>query len=366
MSRPLLELFVVFGRLGLLGFGGPAAHIALMREEVVVRRRWMDDRRFVDLVAASNLVPGPTSTELAGHLGYVRAGVPGLVVAWASFILPAAAVVGGVAVAYVHYGRTSIAGDVLWGLKPVVIAIVAAAVVALARTAAGSLIGALVAAGAVVAFLLGVDELLILVVGGAFVAAARSTARGAPAVWLAPLALAADVDLGRLALVFLKVGALLYGSGYVLVAFLQRDLVEGLGWLTERELLDAVAIGQATPGPLFTTATFVGYLLSGWTGAAIATAAIFLPSLVFVAVSGPLLRRVEGSPAARAVLDGVGAASVGLMAGAVVVLADGAFPDAVAAVLGLAALAAIVWRRVSPLWLVAAGAAAGLVRAAVV
>jgi chromate transporter len=374
-GRRLWELAALFGRLGVTAFGGPAAHVALFHDEFVRRRGWLDERRFLDVVGAVNLLPGPNSTEVAMHIGHERAGWPGLLVAGTAFIVPASVIVLGLAWAYTEFGQTPQAEALLYGIGPVIIAIVAKALLALGRTAVtGGRSGPrwLLAAVAVATFglyLAGVNELLLLAGGALTVLAAARLGRGGPrvaafAAWLPGLAQAAAatpaVDLVRLGAVFLKVGALLYGSGYVLVAFLRTDLVERLGWLTETQLLDAVAIGQVTPGPLFSTATFIGYLLAGLPGAIVATVAIFLPAFAFVGLLSRLLPRARTSPVASALLDGVNAAAVGLMAGVALQLARVAVVDPLTAALAAAA-GLVLWRtRLNSAWLIAAGAAVGL------
>jgi len=360
-ARPLCEVARVFLKLGTIGFGGPAAHIALMRDEVVVRRRWIDDQGFLDLVGACNLIPGPNSTELAIHLGRRRAGRAGLVVAGVCFIVPAAAIVGVLAWAYVRYGTMPVATDLLWGVKAVMIAIVSGAVVAFARTAVRGLPTGAVAVAACFLYILGTNELAILAGGAVVIAASRFA--GAPVVFLAmPIPQPADSDLWRLALVFGKVGSLLFGSGYVLLAFLENDLVKTYGWLTQSQLLDAVSIGQVTPGPVFTTALFIGYLLAGWVGAAVATVAIFLPSFVFVALTHNLVTKIRASTWASAALDGVNAAAVGLLAGVLFVLAREVFRDPWAIPVAAAAAVFAFATKVNTVWLVAAGALLGLSR----
>jgi len=368
----LWELLLVFGRLGFTAFGGPAAHISMMHDEVVTRRRWLDDRAFLDLVAATNLIPGPNSTELAIHLGRLRAGWKGLLVAGAAFIAPAVAIVLVLAWAYVEYGTTPTAEALLYGISPVVIAIVAQALWKLAPTAAEDLLTRIVALGAFVLYLVGVHELVLLLVAGLVVLAVRNAGRlrsGAGSVvavgllpGLVPQAAnaTADATLLRLFLTFLKIGSVLYGSGYVLLAFLRTDLVERLGWLTEQQLLDAVAIGQFTPGPLFTTATFVGYVVLGVPGAIVATLGIFLPSFAFVAATAPILPRLRRSPWFGAALDGVVAASFALMAGVLVDFTRAAVVDVPAGAIAVVALVALVRFRVNSAWLVLAGGLAGL------
>ena len=368
---PLREVVSVFLRLGVVAFGGPAAHIAMMREELVRRRRWVSDAQFIDLLGITNLIPGPNSTEMAIHLGYLRAGLWGLVLGGVCFIVPAMLIVMALAWAYVRWGALPVATGVLYGVKPVIIAIVLQAMWGLARTAVRGplLAGAFVVAAALA--LAGVHELLVLFGAGgvaALVAPRRRAVAGAvaalawatPARVMAAAAVAGGVTLGTMTLVFLKIGAVLYGSGYVLLAFLRADFVERLGWLTDRQLLDAVAVGQVTPGPVFTTATFIGFLLAGWPGAVLATVAIFLPSFVFVAASRPLLPRLRGSRRAAAFLDGVNVAALGLMAAVTWQLGRAAVVDPLTAALALAAAVLLVRTRVNSVWLLAGGGALGL------
>lgn len=365
--RRLLELLAVFGTLGIIAFGGPAAHIALMRREVVERRRWLDDASFLDLIGLSNLIPGPNSTEMAMLVGRQRAGGAGLVVAGLAFILPATAIVLGLAWAYAMYGSTPAGESLLYGVKPVILAVVAFAVVALARRALRSPL-LLVLAGATAAlWMMGVSELLLLAGGALLVSLLRIRSLPGWATALASLpggaslgAGAASADLLTLGAVFLKAGALLFGSGYVLIAFLRADLVERLGWLTDAQLLDAVAIGQVTPGPLFTTATFVGYLLAGVPGALVATVAIFLPAFAFVAIVGPIGAWLRERPMTAALLDGVNAAAIGLMAAVSVHLAGSALTDPITVMLALGAGAGLLWGRVPSTVLILAGAVVGV------
>jgi chromate transporter len=365
------ELARLFLKLGTIAFGGPAVHIAMMHDEVVTRRRWMTDQQFLDLIGATNLIPGPNSTEMAIHVGFSRARWRGLVVAGICFILPAAAIVLVLAVAYVRYGSTPQGQALLYGIGPVVIAVVFQALIRLGRTAVMDAWLALVGIAALVLYLLGINELVVLFGGALVVTLIRNGRRlligshswlpwalsGMPA--LAQVEPQRAVDLGRLFLVFLKAGALLYGSGYVLLAFLRNDLVQGLGWLTERQLIDAVAVGQMTPGPVFTTATFIGYVLYGLTGAAVATVGIFLPSFVFVAAINPLVPRLRRSPWAGAALDGVNVAALGLMAGVTYQLGRRAIVDVPTALLAVGAAAALLRFRVNSVWIVLAGALIG-------
>ena len=366
------EVARLFVRLGVIGFGGPAAHIAMMRDEVVRRRAWLDDTEFLELVGATNLIPGPNSTELAIHLGHRRAGFRGLLVAGLCFIAPAVLIVGTLAWLYQEHGTDPAVVDLRYGVLPVIVAIVAHAVVGLGRSGVRSVVDALIAVGAMVAFLVGVHELLVLGVAGALAVAwhlrdrwrPRSLAMvGLPLVpmWADPSRSSAAVSLWRLGLVFLELGSVLYGSGYVLLAFLQRHLVDDLGWLTGQQLLDAIAVGQFTPGPVFTTATFVGWQVHGIAGAAIATVAIFAPSFVFVGLLGRIVPWMRRRPAARAFLSGVTVASLGLMAGVLVQLADDALTDVVTVVVAAVALVVLVRTKLNSAWLVGVGVAIGLV-----
>jgi chromate transporter len=366
------ELAAVFLKLGTIGFGGPAAHIALTREEVVRRRGWLTDQEFLDMLGASNVVPGPTSTEVAIHVGAQRAGWRGLLVAGVSFIVPAFFIVLGLAWLYGRYGTEPAVVDLRYGILPVVLAIVVQAVHGLLRAAVRSVLLGLVAAAAFVTFLLNVNEILILAVGGlvATVWANRATLRPGAGSLVAPLVLLAmfggtprriaDPSLLRLFAEFLKFGAVVFGSGYVLIAFLEGSLVDAHHWITRTQLLDAIAVGQITPGPVFTTATFVGFQIDGLAGAVVATLGIFLPAFVFVGLIRPIVGWARRSPWAGAALDGVTAASLGLMAGVTVLLADDAFPDPFTVAVGVVALAVLLRWRVNPVLLIGGGAIVGL------
>ncbi|HEY7515849.1 MAG TPA: chromate efflux transporter [Vicinamibacteria bacterium] len=371
MPSPLGDLALLFLRLGATGFGGPAAHVALMETEVVRRRGWLSHQEFLDLLGAANLVPGPNSTELAIHIGHRRAGWRGLLVAGACFILPAALVTLALAAAYVQFRTLPELGAVLRGVKPVVIAVVLLAIVALGRTAIKGPSLAVLCVLCAVLNGLGVNELALLLSAGGASAALEAGRRfpttSGPALFVphallvpGPPVIAASFSLGALFLASLKIGAVLYGSGYVLLAFLRADFVERLGWLTEAQLLDAVAVGQVTPGPVLTTATFVGYLLAGPAGAAVATVAIFLPAFLFVALSGPLVPRLRRSPIAGAFLDGVNVASLALMAVVTWHLGRAALVDLPTVLLAATSVLALVRFRVNTAWLVLAGGLAGL------
>ncbi len=362
----LSELALLFLRLGFTAFGGPAAHIALMEHEFVRRRRWLTPGEFLDLVGAASLIPGPSSTEVAIYVGYRRAGLAGLALAGSCFILPAALLVTAIAWGYVRFGTLPAAGGILRGVEPVVVAVIAQALWTFGRTAVKSPLLAAIGAAALAAHLLGASPHVLLAVAGAIAARARAR-RGVLPALATPLGLlaagavpAGDVSLARLFLVFLKAGSLVFGSGYVLLAFLRGDLVERLGWLTESQLVDAVAIGQETPGPVFTTATFVGYVLHGAPGAVVATVGIFLPSFVLVAASGPLIPRLRRSAIAGAFLDGVNVASLALMAAVSLQLARAAVRDVPTALVALASLALLLRYRVNSTWLVLGGALVGL------
>jgi chromate transporter len=365
----LRELAQLFLKLGSIAFGGPAAHIAMMQDEVVDRRRWFSRQRFLDLVGATNLIPGPNSTELAIHIGYERAGWAGLLAAGSSFILPAMFIVMAFAWAYVEYGSTPAGEALLYGVQPVVIAIVAHALAKLAPTAAKDWLLRGIVVASIALFLAGVNEILILFGLGVLVMLVRRVASLEPGgiQILSPLPLillaqdaSAPVTLDRLFFTFLKIGAVLYGGGYVILAFLQNDFVERLGWLTQQQLIDAVSVGQVTPGPVFTTATFIGYVLKGVPGALLATLAIFLPSFIFVAVSHRYIERMRASKWFSGLLDGVNAAAVGLMAGVTIELAREAIVDITTVVIAVVALGLLAVARVNSAWLILAGGAIGL------
>lgn len=384
--RELRSLAVLFLKLGSTCFGGPAAHIAMMEEEVVRRRQWLSRETFLDLLGMANLIPGPNSTELAIHIGFMRAGWAGLWVAGICFILPAMLIVMAIAAAYTSYGTLPQAAAVLYGIKPVVVAVVAQAIWGLTKTAVKNRTLAFLALLAVAFTLLKANELAVLFGVGIAMAVFHSFTSGRPrsdghtlpglagvpgftllsgtGAFAAGTAVGASVfGLWPLFLIFVKIGAVLYGSGYVLLAFLRADLVERLGWLTESQLLDSIAVGQLTPGPVFTSATFIGYVLSGPVGALVATAGIFLPAFFFVAISGPLVPKIRNSPVAGAFLDGVNVASLALMFTVTLELGGAALVDPLT--FGLAVVSAIllIKYKVNSAWLVGLGAVAGLLAA---
>jgi chromate transporter len=360
------ELALFFLRLGTTAFGGPAAHIAIMEDELVRRRRWLSREKFLDLLGASNLIPGPSSSELAIHIGYLRAGWIGLLVAGACFILPAATIVAILAWAYVRLGSLPATAAVLYGVKPVVIAVVLQALWGLGRTAVKTTFLGLVGVVSVVLAFLGVHPLLLLLLAGSAACTNVRTSRLSVAALRFSIATttlagtATSFSLASLFLVFLKVGAVVFGSGYVLLAFLRADLVVHHGWLTDSQLVDAVAVGQLTPGPVFATATFVGYLLGGVPGSVVATVGIFLPAFLLVAASGPLISRIRRSKSAGAFLDGVNVGSMALMAAVTWQLGRASLFDAVTIPLAVVSLITLLRFRLNSAWLVLVGAAIGL------
>ena len=374
------ELALFFLRLGATAFGGPAAHIAIMEDEVVHRRQWIHREKFLDLLGAANLIPGPSSTEMAIFIGYLCKGWAGLLLGGFCFIAPAMAIVIGFAWAYVRFGNLPQVNWLLYGVKPVVIAIILQALWQLGRTSIKSrFLGALAMMDIVLNFC-GINILLLLfgtgVISGMRQGLIQDRARDwkpllimlllaccfmAAVHFAAGLYATGKVAFGLLPLFlfFVKVGSIVFGSGYVLLAFLQADLVAHWHWLTTTQLLDAIAVGQVTPGPVFTTATFIGYLLAGLPGALIATAGIFLPSFIFVAASSPLIPRLRKSAVAGAFLDGVIVASLSLMASVTWSLGRDAITDLPTALLVSGSAVLLVRFRLNSLWLVLGGALIG-------
>jgi chromate transporter len=324
----LREVALLFLKLGTTSFGGPAAHTAMMHLEIVERRKWLNDQEFLDLIGATNLIPGPNSTEMAIHIGFLQAGWPGLIAAGFCFVAPATLIVLALAWTYMRFGSAPQAQWLLYGIKPVVIAIIGQAIWNLGKKAAKNLL--LAVSGLLILvlyFFFHINEIGLLFVGGLMIMVLANIRTmngwGLKTLLLPPLiefnslpisALAAiPYNLPLLFLTFLKIGAILYGSGYVLIAFLRADFVTRLGWLTDRQLIDAIAVGQITPGPLFTSATFIGYILGGVPGALLATFGIFLPSFVFVAISNPLIPKMRSPVWVGSFLDGINIASLSLM-----------------------------------------------------
>jgi chromate transporter len=378
-SRPLFELAGLFLRLGTLAFGGPAAHIAMMEQEVVQRRGWLSHQEFLDLLGTINLIPGPNSTEMAIFIGYRRAGWRGLILGGACFILPAMLMVMAIAWAYLRFGSLPQAAGLLYGVKPVIIVVILQALWGLGPAAIKNRFLAIVGLAATGASLLGVNPLIVLFGAGFLVAATRWVRHGrnSVAAVLPPLGVgppmafltsasaasgaAAGVPFGlwTLFVFFLKIGSVVFGSGYVLLAFLRSDLVERWHWLTASQFLDAVAVGQVTPGPVFTTATFIGYVLGGTLGSVVATVGIFLPSFILVAVGGFFVARVRRSPSAGAFLDGVNVAALALMAAVTWQLGSTALVDWVTVLLAVVA-GVLLLRKVNSAWLVLGAALVGL------
>jgi chromate transporter len=378
--RRLGEVAALFLKIGSTGFGGPAVLIALTEQEVVERRKWLSREYFLDIVGVTNLIPGPNATEIAIHVGYIYAGWPGLVVAGVCFILPAALITAAFAWAYVHFGSRPQIAPFLYGIKPAVLAVIFAALWRLGKTAVKDWRLIVVGLAVALALLLGVNEVVALLAGGALgmlwlrlsdpdgllggrrkpaALACISVGLIPASVKTAVASLSTGVPLWQLGLFFLKVGSVLYGSGYVLVAFLEGGLVHDYGWLTRQQLLDAIAIGQFTPGPVLSTATFIGYLLLGAPGAVVATVAIFLPSFILVAALQPLMPRLRRSRWSAAFLDAVSVSSVALMAAVVVKLTWATLAGWPAWLIALAAAVVGLRWKVNTTWLVLGGAILG-------
>jgi chromate transporter len=371
---------LLFLKLGAIGFGGPAVTIAMMEDEVVTRRQWLSRDYFMDLIGTTNLIPGPNATEIAIHVGYLRAGWPGLVLSGACFVIPAALITGAFAWAYVRFGSLPRITPFLQGIKPAVLAVIVAALWRLGKTAVKGWRLGLMGLAVMVASLLGVSEILALFAGGilgmAWLQADRVRrlfgGRDVGALGLlAPglgwgLAAVTDITWWSLGLFFLKIGSVMYGSGYVLVAFLQGGLVDDLGWLTQQQLLDAIAAGQLTPGPLLSTATFIGYLLLGIPGVMVATVGVFLPSFLFVAALSPIVPRFRRSPWVASFLDSVNVCSLGLMAAVTVELGAATLRGWPSVLIALAAAAAALRWKLKSAWLVLGGAVVGWVVSALI
>lgn len=366
-SRNFLEVLAFFLRMGLTAFGGPAAHIAIMQNELVRRRKWLNDQQFLDLIGITNLIPGPNSTELAIHIGLLRAGWAGFLAGGIGFILPAFLIVLGLAWAYIEYGSTPQAGWLLYGIKPVVIAIILQALWQLGRKAIKEPLLAVIGLGVLAAYFASLNEIALLFGGGAIYLLLKNIRWGKKYglfAILTPLihiqaAAPAVFSYTTLFLSFFKIGSVMYGSGYVLLAFLKSEFVTRLGWLTQQQLLDAVAIGQFTPGPFFTTATFIGAVLGGTKGAILATLGIFLPSFVFVALSNRVFARLQKYPATRIVLDGVNAAALGLMAAVAWQLGIASLVDPVTFGIMLVSGFLLLRYKINSTWLIFGGALAG-------
>jgi chromate transporter len=371
----LKELAIVFLKLGAIAFGGPAAHVAMMDDEIVKRRQWLSREKLLDLLGITNLIPGPNSTELAIHIGYERAGWQGLIIAGTCFILPAMCIVWVLAAIYTKYQKLPQLEWLLYGIKPVIIAIVIQASWKLGKKAAKDIPTIIAGITVIVCYFLGINEILLLLIAGLGIMLfknLRQNKNGITGALLLPVT-GIFAQLGNspnpipspnwlnVFLFFLKIGSILYGSGYVLLAFLQRDLVERNQWLTSQQLLDAIAIGQFTPGPVFTTATFIGYLLAGNVGAIAATIGIFLPAFVLVALINPWVSKLRKSTWISAGLDGINAASLGLMGAVTYTLGRSALVDLTTVILAFVSAIAIFKFNINSAWLVIFGGIIGLI-----
>ena len=374
LSKRLAEVAKLFLKLGVTGFGGPAAHIAMMHDETVKRRKWLNDQELLDLVGATNLIPGPNSTEMAIHIGFLRAGWLGMITGGVCFIVPAMLIVLLLSWIYVRFGSLPQASWLLYGIKPVVISIIAQALWGLGQKAIKGTIAAITAIIVLALYFAGVNEIALLFAGGLAVMLAANLQRlrgGSLGTFLVPLGgagllsqVSIPFSLPSLFFTFLKIGAVLYGSGYVLLAFLRADFVVRFGWLTDRQLLDAIAIGQVTPGPLFTTATFIGFILGGTAGALLATLGIFLPSFIFVAISNPLIPKIRNSTWVSGLLDGVNVASLGLMAAVSWQLGLASLTDPLTILIAIVSFVLLIRFKVNSTWLIAGGALIGLLSTA--
>lgn len=372
ISPRLKEVALLFLKLGFIGFGGPAAHIAMMHDEVVKRRKWLTDQEFLDLIGATQLIPGPNSTEMANHIGFLRAGWSGLVVAGVCFAVPAVMIVLALSWVYVRYGTTPQAEWISYGIKPVIIGIILQALWQLGKKAIGDRVSFSIGLCVIVLYFLGINELVLLFSGALIVMLIKNISRlngRLMTIALFPITTGTAVvtaikefSLPVLFFTFLKIGSILYGSGYVLLAYLKADFVTRLGWLTDQQLIDAVAIGQVTPGPFFTTATFIGYILGGLKGSMLATIGIFLPSFVFVALSIPFISRLRSSPWAGALLDGITAVSLSLMAAVTWQLGRTSLIDPLTIAIAISSLFLLIKFKINSTWLVLVGMLIGLLR----
>jgi chromate transporter len=375
LSENLKEVALLFFRLGATSFGGPAAYIGLMHHEVVVRRKWIDDQKFLDIMGAVNLIPGPNATEVACHLGLIRAGWRGLIVAGGLFIIPGTAAIMVVAWAYVKYGSLPQVGWVLYGVKPAVIAIIAQAIWSLGRKGFKSPLLIIIGLGVLVLYLIGLNEIALLLGGAVLFFLIQNGwklfKKKTAALILTPALLlkfslvglagsAVSFSQTTLFLTFLKMGATLFGSGYVLLAFLNSEFVVNLGWLTHAQVVDAIAVaGQITPGPVFNSAAFIGYLLGGWASALLAVLGIFLPSFILVALLSRFLPSMRKSWWAGSFLDGINAASLGLMAAVSIQLGRSVIIDPFTIIIAVAAMFLLIRFKVNSVWLVLGGGALG-------
>ena len=382
----LKKLAGVFFKLGIIGFGGPAAHIAMMEHEVVGKKKWMTREHFLDLIGATNLIPGPNSTEMAMHCGYHRAGWPGMIVAGMGFIIPATLITGVIAWFYQQYGSIPDIKPIWYGIRPAVLAIIINAVYKFGKKALKNGQLGIIGASVMIASLAGMSEVLILLAGGLlgmfwlsssqkrdnakasfFPSFLLSAKLGYPKAAIAATALstaqiAGNVSLVKLFLVFLKIGSVLFGSGYVLIAYLQDELIDRLGWLTQQQLVDAIAVGQFTPGPVSSAVTFVGYQIIGIKGAVLATVGMFLPSFFFVAMLNPLIPKMRTSKWVSCFLDSVNVGAVAIMAVAVIQLARVSLINWQTWLIALMSVAVtFVFKKVNTLWIVIGSSIVGYI-----
>ncbi len=373
----LSALSTLFFRLGLTAFGGPVAHIAMMEDEVVSKRKWLTREAILDLIGITNLIPGPNSTQMAAQVGLATRGLLGMMIAGLSFITPAIAITIALAWLYVRFGTIPQVSGVWFGIRPAVVAIIATTVVKLAPKAMKKPELWVVAALVLAAVLTGWSPVAALFAGGivgAVILRRESLGVGGTPVWLlsiagidtaatvAPAIITSDPSLVQLGFSFLRIGAILFGGGFVLIAYLREEFVFRLGWLTERGLLDAVAVGQFTPGPVLSTATFIGFEMQGFAGALVASVAIFLPSFLYVGLLKPIIPKLRKNAWTAAFLDAVGASAIALMASVVVDLFPSAVPNWRAGIICAAALAIIQFRpKVNLAWVVLGSATIGLV-----
>src|SRR5208283_1859842 len=373
LSQRLKEVALLFLRVGATAFGGPAAYIAIMQRETVRKRGWVDDQKFLDMLGISNLIPGPTATEMALYLGLERAGWLGYLASGLLFIIPGMIATIALAWGYVVYGSLPAVGWILYGVKPVIIAIVIQALWDLGKKGVKDPLTAAVGAAAIAAYLFGLNAIAVLFAGAAIVLLFQSGKRFWPRVsaffLLSPLLPLKITELSTdkvpfkqttLFLTFLKIGALIYGGGYVLFAFINSEFVSHLGWLTHQQLLDAIAVGQITPGPVFSSATFVGYLMGGWQSALLATLAIFLPAFVFVALASRILPSIRKAWWAGALLDGVNVSALGLMAAVTYQLGRAAIIDWFTIALTIVTLVLVLKVKINSTWLILGGALLGV------
>lgn len=367
--KKLIEVAQVFFKMGCIAFGGPAAHIAMMEEEIVNKRKWMDRQYFLDLIGATNLIPGPNSTELTMHCGHVRAGKAGLFVAGISFIFPAVVITGFFAWLYTTYGQLPAIEPFFLGIKPAVLAIIISAIYKLGKKALKNwelgVLGGLV----FIACILGVNEITALLSAGIigtiyFTTKSKIAQKDTKAIFPFIFMQASSTSLLKISSLkvfwtFLKVGAVLYGSGYVLFAYLDAELVTK-GWLTQQQLLDAIAVGQFTPGPVLSTATFIGYQLAGWGGAVAASIGIFLPSFLFVLILNPLVSKMRQSKLLSHFLDAVNIAAVAVMVAVLYEMAKGTLIDWRTILIAVLSIGLVFgMKKVNAMWIVLGGAILG-------